>query len=291
MRLHTLLAPVLLSLPLAALAQAPTTPLPPDHPPMGKAAPGSANPHAGEAPSPWSELADYTLTVKVPPKGDTGTWKFRTFADPADVVIDLDTPGAGGRTKGSMMLVGGQAMAAKGFTPEAGFEVDAIDAAVINLKILTRLLDAAAPRGPTAVKGRLAVNTSEVKRPILAATPTSNARFDAPWTLKGSVERVDADTFAFALDLEVPAGDKPGQRAKWTFRGKAGGSPAGRALADSTSLAGWTAWRLGPKDPKQTHTTLKFAATRLDAMATVKDLRAYLARPAAAVPAAATKKP
>jgi multisubunit Na+/H+ antiporter MnhC subunit len=55
--------------------------MPSSHPPIGGGL------HDKAPPSPWSELADYTLTVKVPPKGETGTWKFRTFADPADVIV------------------------------------------------------------------------------------------------------------------------------------------------------------------------------------------------------------
>jgi hypothetical protein len=55
----------------------------------------------------------------------------------------------------------------------------------------------------------------------------------------------------------------------------------GRVLEDSMSLAGWTAYRLGPaKGSKPGHATLKFGATRLPGpYATLKDLRAHLVRP------------
>jgi len=249
--------------------------MPSSHPPIG------GSPHAKAAPSPWSELGDYTLTVKVPPKGETGTWKFRTFADPADVIVDLDTPGAKGRMKGSIMLVGGEAIAAKGFTPEPGFEVDPLDVAIVNLKILTQLLDAAVPGGPAALKGRQVVDKREEKSAIEAFTPSASARFNVPWTLKGGVERVDANTIAFRLDLDVPGGDKPGERARWTFSGTASGTQKGRVLDDAMSLSGWTAYRLGPtKSAKpQSHTTLRFGATKLPGpFATLKDLRAALAK-------------
>jgi hypothetical protein len=274
MRPHTLFAAVLLCLPVALLAQAPAPAkpaMPTNHPPIG-------GPQAKEAPSPWSELADYTITVKVPPKGDTGTWKFRTFEDPADVVLDFDTPATKGRTKGTIMLVGGEAIATRGFTPEAGYEMDPLDAAVVNLKILTRLLDAAVPAGPSALKGKQAVNVREEKAPIFASTPTANAQFKAPWSLKGTIERVDATTISYQLELDVPDADKKAERVRWTFSGTAGGTPKGRVLDNATSLAGWTAYRLGPpKNAKQGHTALKFGATKLPGtVATVKDLRASL---------------
>ncbi|MDH5264054.1 MAG: hypothetical protein OEX21_04780 [Betaproteobacteria bacterium] len=277
MRAHFLVAASLLCLPLAAMAQAPAKAMPAmpsSHPPIG----GSAQP---SAPSPWAEMADYTITTKVPPKGDTGTWKIRAFADPADVVVDLDTPGAKGRTKGSLMLVGGQAIATKGFTSEKGFEVDPLDVAILNLKVLTRLLDAAAPGGPASVKGKVAVDAGDEKAPIYAATPTASATFRAPWKLKGTVERVDAGTIAFRLEIDVPSGDKPGERVKWSYSGQAAGDPRGRVLEGSTSLAGWSVYSLAPpkNDKPKSHTSIRFGTTKLPGpFATVKDLRAALAK-------------
>ena len=275
MRTHRFLAAALLCLPLAALGQAaaPAKPaMPSNHPPIG------AGQGAKAPPSPWAEMAEYTLTVKVPPKGDTGTWKFHTYADPGDVVIDLDTPAAKGRTKGSIMLVGGNAIAAKGFALEPGFELDPLDIAVVNLKILTQLLDKAAPGGPATLKGKKAVNAREETMPILVSTPSANAKLNAPWTLKGTVERLDAGNVAFQLEVEVARADKPAERERWTFTGKAGGTSKGRVLEDTMGLAGWTAYRIGPaKGAKQTHTSLQFAATKLAGpYATLKDLRAAL---------------
>ena len=277
MRTLTFVAATLLCLPLAAMAQAPATPkpaMPTNHPPIG----GSAQP---AAPSPWAEMADYTITTKVPPKGDTGTWKIRAFADPGDVAVDLDTPATKGRTKGNLMLVGGRAIATKGFASEKGFEVDPLDVAVLNLKVLTRLLDAAAPGGPASVKGKVAVNAGDEKTPIYVSTPTANATFRAPWKLKGTVERVDAGTVSFRLEIDVPSGDKPGERVKWSYSGQAAGDPRGRVLEDSTSLAGWAVYSLTPpkSDKPQSHTSIRFGTTKLPGpFATVKDLRATLAK-------------
>ena len=241
-------------LPLAALAQSPAKP------------------------SPWSQFADYTLTVKVPPKGDAGTWKFRAFADPADAMVDLDTPAAKGRTRGTLLLVGGRAIAAKGFVPEAGYELDPLDAAVANLKALTRLLDAAAPGGPAAVNGKQAVAARDDKSPISVSTPTASAIFHAPWALEGTVERLDAETVAFHLALEAPAGPNLAERLRWTFSGTASGSAKGRTLDEAMSLAGWTAYALGPPPgTKSSHAALRFGATRLPGpFATLADLRAAL---------------
>jgi hypothetical protein len=99
------------------------------------------------------------------------------------------------------------------------------------------------------------------------------------------VERVDG-RIAFNLELDVPNGEKPSERAKWHYSGTASGTTKGRVLDDGTSLAGWTAYDLAPKDSKGTHSLLRFGATKLDGpFATVKDLRAALARiPAPAAP-------
>lgn len=246
--------------------------MPSNHPPIG------AGQGAKAPASPWSEMAEYTLRVKVPPKGDTGTWKIQSYADPGDVLIEMDTPGAKGRTKGSLMLVSGNAIAARGFALEPGFELDPLDVAVVNLKVLTRLLDTAVPGGPATLKGKQAVKAREEKMPLVVTTPSANAKFNAPWSLTGSVERLDAGSIAFQLEVEVPKADKPAERERWTFSGKAGGSAKGRVLEDSMALAGWTAYRIGPaKGAKQSHTSLQFAATKLAGpYATLKDLRAAL---------------
>lgn len=272
MKIPSLIAALILCAPLAAAAQAPASKpaLPTGHPPVG------AGPQASEKPSPWSALAEYTLTVTAPRKGETGTWTFHTYADAADVLIDVDTPGAKGRTQGTLLLVSGSAIATKGLALEKGFELDPLDVAVVNLKILTRLLDVAVPGGPAALEGKRPVKARGESTPIMAATPSASAKFAAPWSLAGTVERVDATRIAFRLEIEVPKGDKAGERERWIFSGKAGGSARDRALDETMSLAGWTAYRIGPpKEAKQSHTTLRFAANKLPGpIATVKDLRA-----------------
>jgi hypothetical protein len=277
MKILSLLAAGLACLPLVAASMPPGSPkaaMPSNHPPIGGAP-------ARAAPSPWSELADYTLTIKAPPRGEAGTWKYRTFESPADMVVDVDSPGPKGRSKGSIMLVGGQAIAVKGMALEPGFEVDPLDVAIVNLKVLTRLLDAAVPGGPAALEGKQSVDRREDRMAIEAFTPSSNARFLAPWTLKGTVERVNAGTVRFDLELDAPGGEKPGDRSKWVFSGTAGGSQKGRVLDDATALAGWTAYLLAP--PKSAkpgaHSSLRFGTTKLDGPhATLKDLRTTLAK-------------
>lgn len=280
MKTRSLLGALLLCLPLAAAAQAPggakSAPaakpaMPANHPPIGGAP-------AKSAPSPWGEFADYAITVKTPPKGDTGTWKIRAYANPADVLIELDTPAAKGRTRGSIMLVGGSALATRGFTPEPGFELDPLDVAVLNLKILTRLLDLALPAGPSALKGKQSVNAKDERSPVFASTPSATAKFDAPWSLKGTLERKGAAGVAFQLEIEAPALDKTGTRARWAFSGTASGAARDRVLDDAMKLDGWTPYRLGPaKSAKSGHTVLQFGATRLPGpFATLKELRAAL---------------
>jgi hypothetical protein len=99
---------------------------------------------------------------------------------------------------------------ARGFALEPGFEVDPLDAAILNLKVLAGL-------------------------PSSAAGPP----------------------------------------------GSASGGAMDRVLDSSLSLAGWTAYGIGPaksSDPKA-HSTLRFGATRLPGpFATLKDLRAALSR-------------
>ena len=240
--------------------------------------PAQGNPHA-TPPSPWADLAEYSISLKVPPKGETGNWRIRTFDDPADVSIELDTPAAKGRTKGTLLLVGGQAIAFRGFAPEAGFEIDPLDAAIVNLKLVTNLLTRAEPAGPDAVKAVTAVKLRDDKQPIVAYTRSLNMQFNAPWSVTGQVKRVDASTVSYDLTIEAP-GAKAGERLKWQLKGTAGGASRAKALDDAMSLSGWTAYRLAPPSSKTGHTTLSFGTQKLPGpFATMKDLRSALAKP------------
>jgi hypothetical protein len=259
---------------LSALLLAPTLALamPPQAPD-----PSKGNPHAAP-PSPWSDLAEYAISLKVPPKGDTGHWKIRTYDDPADVAIDLDTPAAKGRSKGSLLLVGGQGIAVKGFAPEPGFEIDPLDTAIVNLKLVTNLLARAAPEGPAGVKAATAVQLRDDKLPLLAYTRSLNLQFAAPWTVTGQLKRVDAATVAYDLVIEAP-GAKAGERLKWVLKGTAGGATRPKALDDAMPLSSWTAYRLGPGKSKTGHTTLAFGTQKLPGpFATMRELRAALAK-------------
>ncbi len=259
--------PAFLLAPVLALAMPPAAP-----------DPAKGNPHATPPASPWSDLADYTISLKVPPKGDTGKWRIRTFDDPSDVSIELDTPAAKGRTQGTLLLVGGQALAFKGFTPEAGFEIDPLDTAIVNLKLVTNLLARIAPDGPDAVKATTAVKLSDEKQPLIAYTRSINLQFSAPWSVTGQVKRTDPKTIAYDLTIEAP-GTKAGERLKWQLKGTASGGTRGKALDDAMSLAGWTVHRLAPPASKTGHTTLSFGTQKLPGpFATMKDLRAALAR-------------
>jgi hypothetical protein len=273
MKTSLLAAALLLGLCLDAAAQTPSPAkpaMPTNHPPIGAGA------QAKEAASPWADFAEYALTVKVPPKGEAGTWKIRAFADPSDVLVELDTPAAKGRNRGSLLLLGGQHLAVKGLALEPGFELDPLDAAIVSLKTLTRLLDRAVPGGPAALKGKQPVNVREDRTPIEVATPTASSRFAAPWSLKGTVARVDAGTVSFELEIEAPSGEKGETRARWKYSGTASGSARGRNLEDGMSLAGWTAYSIGPgTSGKSGHASLRFRATKLPGpFATLKDLRA-----------------
>lgn len=269
MKTTRLLIAAALAAPALALAQAPAK-----APPLPANAPAS-NPHSAPA-SPWGKVPEIVLTLKVPPKGDTGTWRIRTFDDPADIQVELDTPAAKGRTKGTLLLVAGAGIAVKGFVPEKGFEIDPLDGAVVHLRLLTKILTDALPNGPEGVTGTQAVTLKEDKRPLVVFTPSLNLKFEPPWAVTGQVTRKDAQTLAYDLSLETP-GPKAGERVKFGLSGTLGGKPRERWLADGMSLAGYTAYKLGAGEQKGKHATLSFGAAKLPGpFATVKDLRAEL---------------
>jgi hypothetical protein len=62
-----------------------------------------------------------------------------------------------------MMVINGQSqwMLAKNVPLEKGYEIDALDGVVLNLKLVLELLRAAAPGGPTGIKQKTTLDTKE----------------------------------------------------------------------------------------------------------------------------------
>ena len=59
---------------------------------------------------------------------------------------------------GSVALIGGQIMMTKGIKLKTGYEIDALDAPVLSMKLLMIVLSRIFPNGPMELTGKKKIN-------------------------------------------------------------------------------------------------------------------------------------
>ena len=175
---------------------------------------------------------------------------------PRDLSLDIEA-GSPKKRPGRIIVIDGRALLMRDVPSEAGFEIDALDGPVLMTRLVVTLLDQAFPAGPDAVPARHAVRVLEKTRAIQVATASAEARFEAPWTLTGTLERRDG---RIEYDLRFSARSEDG-RFSLAARGFWAKESTATPLDESMPLDGWTVHWLGPMTTiAPTGTTTDYAA-------------------------------
>ncbi len=121
-----------------------------------------------------------------------------------DLKITIETQGKGKHQTAELMLVNGQCqwMLAKNVPLEKGYEIDALDGAVLNLKLVLELLREAAPGGPSQITNKTNFNVQEKSRSITLSTASASGGIEAPWSLQATIEPITAQRLSFELTLK-----------------------------------------------------------------------------------------
>jgi hypothetical protein len=193
-----------------------------------------------------------------------------------DIQIDVENFQSGSIKKGKIMMIGGRIMATQGPITEPGYEIDALDAAMLHLQLVTKLLGRAIPEGPGSISSRH-VNHADTKTGVQIATPSAEGMIQAPWNVVGELKRVQGDAIEYDLTLTFPSREDKG-KGTMSFSGKLFNSN-GTKIDDQTSLAGWNAFGVGPQSRKQGDSTIidYSAAPETSPYKTVSDVRKMLA--------------
>lgn len=157
-----------------------------------------------------------------------------------DLRITMDAKVEGKREIGTIMLVNGQRqwMLAKNVPMEKGYEIDALDMPVLNLKLVLELLRAAAPSGPSQIKEKTTFDVKEETRSIAVSTASANGGLEAPWSLKATIEPTGVDQVSF----ELTAKHKDIMHVTGTWQRDV--NPP--TLSDDLALEGWKILSVGP---------------------------------------------
>jgi len=185
--------------------------------------------------------------------------------------------------EGEVLLVGGRVLALKGGRIERGYEIDYLDGPVLTMQTVVSLLHVAIPVGPAAVHGRRALSTSEAKRRLDVATTSASAKYGAPWTLTGWVERRSPESIAFDLNfvympLDPFGGGTNEKPQSLSYSGSLGFPKVRAALPDDFSLSEWNVLGLGPqREQRGGSTKLDYGASAMDRVPrTVGEVRAAI---------------
>lgn len=228
----------------------------------------------------WVAFTRISLTQSA--SGSDGTIKWVGSFDPKtlDASISIATHGSREQMAGTVALVGGQVMLTKGLKLRPGYEIDALDAPVLSMKLVLILMQRMFPKGPDEVVGPTKID--RVGRVgIKYATPSASGYIPAPWHIKGKLTRLADGTlpFDFALTFAFQGQDK--QRSSITIGMKGELAMLRRPVfRNSDSLHGWTTYGLGPQETKQGgSTTYDYGAKPQHArrFRTIGDIRAFIA--------------
>jgi hypothetical protein len=162
-----------------------------------------------------------------------------------DLKISIDSTEKGKHETGQMMLISGQRqwLLVKDLTLEKGYEIDALDGAVLNLKLVLELLRAAAPGGPGEIKQKTTVDLHERHRSITLSTASASGGIEPPWALQGSIEPIAAGQESFELTIT--------HSETVHFSGTWQRETAPPAFADDMPLDGWQILSIGPINSKE----------------------------------------
>lgn len=231
-------------------------------------------------PTPWNDFNVVDLKMTVPNSPGYAIWNSQSDKETYDIQVDVETSDGKEMKKGKILMVGGRVMATKGPITEPGYEIDALDSAILEQILVIRLLGASMPNGPTE-KGSQQIDLSNAKTGIQFATPSAQGFIAPPWEVKGEVRVLTDDLVEYSLALTSGSKGKPadqGGEYSANFDGKLS-KKATAKINDAMSLDGWDLYGVGVQTRKEGNATAYDygAAPTATTYKTVADIRKKLA--------------
>jgi hypothetical protein len=192
----------------------------------------------------WADPRSVTLDIEFPGEGYHANWElFRCDCGDLMVRSRLDAPGE--VDTGETVLVGGRAVLSRGFGEQQAELGASLDAPALMMQLALRLLERAAPGGPSAIDRETPVDVTDAVHHITLDTGGAVGGFQAPWSVSGVIAPAGPDQRRFDLHFEfsVPSEGET-QQASMRLKGLADFGGGDFPVSDSESLDGWQlSWR------------------------------------------------
>jgi hypothetical protein len=199
------------------------------------------------------------VSMAIAQLGVDNTSNYRlTVPDPLNISIDIDATFSGTRQKGTVKLVEGRAMLMRNLEISDGYEIDALDGPALMFQLLVTLMSQSIHGDPEEFVGSRSINHKEKKKAIRIATASASGYFSAPWTITGTVTRIDDESIDY--DLEFTYTNSNISHAM-SFKGIWQKLKHPPKIDNSMPLSGWKLYTLGPlKIEQKGGTILDYAA-------------------------------
>lgn len=205
-----------------------------------------SNPSASNL-SAWEEFNAFELKTTKPGTSDYASYHGEFDQKSSDIQIEVEILEAGKTIKGKILMIGGRVMATQGPITEPGYEIDALDAAVLQQQLAVRLLAEAIPEGPAAVSGKQQINHKSETQGVCFATPSAEGYIPPPWQLTGFIKNAPRGGVQYEMRLVSGTSEKSSKQASaydLTFNGRLSKVLTAR-IDDSMSLADWNLFGVG----------------------------------------------
>lgn len=209
-------------------------------------------------PTAWQDFNSFTLKAGSSGQAAYSQWQVKFDKESNDIQVDVEQSVPGTVAKGKILMIGGRIMAIQGPIAEPGYEIDALDAANLQLQLVTKLLGRALPNGPASVRSTQAIDFTDSKTGVQIATPSAGGMIQPPWRLVGELKRLPADGIQYTLTLTSRSGSEATNErheSTVTFAGTLFNS-ANTKIDDQLSLEKWNLFSVGPQARKQQGTTI-----------------------------------
>lgn len=217
--------------------------------------------------TPWNAFNG--IQLKVTTSGKPGYESLRgTFDNESgDVQINVEISDGTKARQGNILLFGSRVMTVRGSVAEAGDDGDALDAAVLQMRLLVSLLGEVIPGGPDAVRDDRKIDFRNDKAGIEFATPGAQGFIAPPWAVAGVIRRLAPDDFSFSVALTAPSSEparQNGGRCTASFTGRLF-KVKNAKVDDAMPLGGWKVFTMGPIVRKADNgTILDYGATPVE---------------------------
>lgn len=236
-----------------------------------------------DGPTPWSEYTSLTLKVTYVDAKWSAKWRGEFDHSNYDMKIDVDIPGKDQPVKGTVAMVAGQTMITRGLDLPRGSEIDALDAPILNMRLLVSLLGRAMPKGPEGFAKEVTISHREAKAGIRFATPSASGHITAPWRVDGKLKKLPGGSVGFDLLLVGGTQDPLGNKSP-PMKTRMSGELAmrnGPVLVDAMALGGWKVYGVGPQSEQRGSSTILDYGAKAQAgtrYRTIADIREAVAK-------------